>query len=209
MVKKTYESIEEEIGRPDITITMLSSVDDTREYTKKGKIYLVAGMVALCMVAALMFVGGNHDGLRASSTNIGGFPSLSMSHPKGSGGPRKCEFHECHPTSCDPGTAPYTCIRHNGGPHGGCSMVPWTPETCEDQCDLSDCASVRIPHDAESCQHMKCSDELCASPRLCHDAAPYQCMAGSGMYGCSSDKYHWAFQTTDATCSVCCDATAC
>ena len=32
---------------------------------------------------------------------------------------RPCSFTECFATGCDAATAPYTCLFHNGGPHGG------------------------------------------------------------------------------------------
>jgi hypothetical protein len=47
-----------------------------------------------------------------------------------------CTFMECS-KSCDHIEAPYLCLNHNGGPHGGCSSTPWVVGTCT--YDVMDC----------------------------------------------------------------------
>lgn len=32
---------------------------------------------------------------------------------------RPCTFEECFASNCNHEVAPYTCLYHNGGPHGG------------------------------------------------------------------------------------------
>merc|ERR1712008_464061 len=68
-------------------------------------------------------------------------------------GVRSCTFDECYASPCDAHIAPYTCLLHNGGPHGGCSSDEWTKETCDDQCNLSACGSIPIPTDMDSCEN--------------------------------------------------------
>merc|ERR1719491_1498596 len=42
---------------------------------------------------------------------------------------RPCTFTECFAAPCNKEIAPYICEFHNGGPHGGCSSIPWIEGT--------------------------------------------------------------------------------
>ena len=73
-----------------------------------------------------------------------------------------CTFDECYATSCNWNSAPYTCLRWNGGPMGGCSTTPWEAGTCDVECDLSNCASLPIPADTPNCNDTPCPASWCS-----------------------------------------------
>lgn len=182
---------------------------------------IIGGLIGLCVVVgALMmngFSAGNLSGrIYQDSYPHGGYQSQHQSEHHHSKKhhhflPKKCTFEECNAASCDVDTAPFTCVRNNGGVHGGCSPRPWAREHCEHQCDLSDCEYVRIPISADSCKYVKCDKAWCASNNTvrCPDAAPYQCLEGSAKFGCSTDLDMWGFKTVNTTCSKCCDTVTC
>lgn len=119
-----------------------------------------------------------------------------------------CSFKECYASNCNHKVAPFTCLFHNGGPHGGCSPTPWVSGSCTKSCDLSNCAGMDIPKGTDSCDK-PCKKEVCTGERLCHSDAPYQCTGGSATFGCSVGKLEWTLKTSSETCSSCCDATSC
>merc|ERR1712150_311234 len=95
----------------------------------------------------------------------------------------------------------------NGGWHGGCSPTPWLDYTCDVQCNLKVCDSYEIPTDL-SCKGIDCGAEWCGyGGKFCGSAAPYQCVDGSGRYGCSGDEHHWLVGTI--ACNKCCDTNTC
>ena len=116
-----------------------------------------------------------------------------------------CTFMECS-KSCDHIEAPYLCLTHNGGPHGGCSSTPWVVGTCTTSCDQRECDTLKIPDDMKSCEGVSCmnTDEC-----TCEHDAPYQCLEGSAAHGCSDESYHWTAYTSVETCSKCCDTRTC
>mmetsp|Transcript_22269 Transcript_22269/g.33786 ORF Transcript_22269/g.33786 Transcript_22269/m.33786 type:complete len:208 (+) Transcript_22269:132-755(+) len=123
---------------------------------------------------------------------------------------RSCDFEECNAANCDPQTAPYTCLFHNGGPHGGCSSIQWMSGTCDEQCNLANCEDEPLPDDVDTCDNVECGkwcDDLGLS--VCGPAAPYQCQEGSGRFGCSDDEFHWTFKSSTNLCSSCCDGRTC
>jgi hypothetical protein len=117
---------------------------------------------------------------------------------------RSCTFDECVAANCDHDLAPFTCLLHNGGPHGGCSAGPWTDDSCSDSCNLSKCNTLDYPEDLKSCVGVLCGEEWCKIGQLCGAGAQYQCQAGAGRFGCSADPYHWVLYGCP-----CCDATTC
>jgi hypothetical protein len=132
---------------------------------------------------------------------------------------RNCSLEECFASHCNAEIAPFTCLFHNGGPHGGCSTIPWTvPETCTEQCDLTICKDLSIPISSTTptCQDVICDVNWCtmdSNGQLCpHDKTneiPYQCTNGSAKFGCSDDPYQWTLRTDDTTCHTCCDTRTC
>uniref|UniRef100_A0A7S2R5B5 Uncharacterized protein n=1 Tax=Eucampia antarctica TaxID=49252 RepID=A0A7S2R5B5_9STRA len=129
---------------------------------------------------------------------------------EGAKGPaRNCNFDECFDSSCNADVAPYMCMRHNGGPHGGCSPIEWTSFTCDDQCSMKKCAEMEIPEDTNNCAGVECGADWCKNGQLCNTDVSYQCQNGSARYGCSADPLQWTLFTHDSTCSDCCDTTTC
>lgn len=122
---------------------------------------------------------------------------------------RDCTFDECYASNCDANSAPFICEFHNGGPHGGCSVIPWIEGTCDDQCNLKKCGSLDIPDSVKTCKGMNCDEDWCKNGQLCGAKNNFQCMQGSGRFGCSSDGLKWTLKTADVVCSKCCDVTTC
>lgn len=145
-----------------------------------------------------------------SSSSAGAITTPILGSTNTADATQACTFDECYASNCNQLIAPYTCLRHNGGPHGGCSPAPWiTPSTCTTQCDLTHCADLDIPDDTESCDDIPCEEDVCMGERLCEHHAPYQCTAGSARFGCSEGKFEWTLNTADTTCSSCCNAKSC
>jgi len=124
---------------------------------------------------------------------------------------RDCTFTECYASPCDKKLAPFVCQLWNGGPMGGCSPTPWVTGTCDDSCSLAQCHLLPIPPTTPTCEDVQCGEEdtWCDSPQLCGEETPYQCTNGAGRFGCSTDPLHWTLESSDATCSECCDITTC
>ena len=121
---------------------------------------------------------------------------------------RACTFDECIGSSCNNELAPFTCLFHNGGPHGGCSAIPWIPETCDDECFLGGCADLDIPEGVDDCDH-PCDKDFCDLGRLCGSEVPYQCTSGASTFGCSDDKYMWTIRVLETSCGSCCNIKYC
>lgn len=146
--------------------------------------------------------------VRYSTSDVATTGSTMMLLKGTSSSTRACSFKECYASSCNQKVAPFTCLFHNGGPHGGCSATPWVSGTCTISCDLSHCAGLDIPKDTDSCDK-PCKKEVCTADRLCNANAPYQCTSGAATFGCALDKLEWTLKTSSQTCSSCCDATTC
>ena len=168
---------------------------------------LLAGALASSVLVACAVLGFSSLSV-PSSSELSDAPYLSSSAISASD-PRACSFDECYASSCDWSLAPYTCLFWNGGPHGGCSATPWIDGTCDEQCDLSSCAGLPIPDNAQTCS-LPCPASWCAdAARLCGTAVPYQCTVGAAAYGCSDDELHWTLEVQKTACSECCDVTTC
>mmetsp|Transcript_23394 Transcript_23394/g.26862 ORF Transcript_23394/g.26862 Transcript_23394/m.26862 type:complete len:319 (-) Transcript_23394:107-1063(-) len=125
---------------------------------------------------------------------------------------RDCTFTECFASPCDKKLAPFVCELWNGGPMGGCSPTPWLVDTCDDSCSLAQCHLLPIPPTTKTCQDVQCGEDgtsWCDSPQLCGEDTPYQCMNGSGRFGCSALPLQWTLLSSDTTCADCCDITTC
>lgn len=121
-----------------------------------------------------------------------------------------CTFAECYATGCNHKKSPYTCLFHNGGPHGGCSAIPWVEGSCTTQCDLSGCDDLDVPEHTPSCKGVECTKQWCKEGQLCTDPKnPYQCTMGSARFGCASDAREWTLRTDSNMCGSCCDASTC
>ena len=165
-------------------------------------------MVATTLLVAAFFVvamTGSNAPTSTAMTNLDNLPMEGMV----SSYKRDCIFSECLQARCDPDAAPYICLWHNGGPHGGCSPVPWSAGTCDDGCNVGACADLALPDDIISCSHMSCSPEWCETTarqaQQCGPEVPYQCTNGPGRLGCSEDPYYWVLNG----CPECCNANTC
>ena len=175
--------------------TMISRSDDEQQRSKRRLQGIIGGVAVLSTLLVVIAMKSS-----AGATT----PVLANSNSAAS-----CTLDECYASNCNQKVAPFTCLFHNGGPHGGCSPTPWTDFTCTTQCDLSHCADLAIPDDTESCDQ-PCDETVCAGERVC-DAlpAPYQCTSGAAKFGCSAGKLEWTLRTSDTTCNACCDTRTC
>jgi hypothetical protein len=162
---------------------------------------IAALAVSLTIAMAVMFVATTQT---HSSAQGAAMEPVLMSFS----GVASCTFEECFNSNCNAEFAPYTCLLHNGGPHGGCSNIPWVEGTCEKQCDLSGCDALEIPDDTKDCD-VACDKTWCAQGRLCGSDVQYQCTVGASAFGCSDDAYHWTLRTASTACSSCCNVNLC
>lgn len=159
--------------------------------------------MSIALISVLLLAG------LSTLTRDGSQPSASQNlQGSSSPPPRSCIWSECVSSKCSPSTAPYTCLKWNGGPHGGCSVIPWVEGTCDDQCDLMECSNLPIPEGTKTCDK-PCPKTHCAKPSLCGLDVPYQCLEGSAANGCSDDEMHWTVSVQDTTCGECCDVSSC
>jgi hypothetical protein len=175
----------------------ISDEEQHRQLPPYTKVGMFIGTVMLLSIAIISRTTGT------SSAEADGILLLGASNSAPA-----CTFSECFASNCNWESAPYTCLLWNGGPHGGCSQVPWIEGTCTTQCDLSGCADYVIPDDEESCD-VPCDEAWCGTGRLCGSDVPYQCTTGASTFGCSSDEYQWTLISSSASCSACCDVNTC
>jgi hypothetical protein len=176
-----------------------------------GKV--IAVMVLLGLVLSLLVVpSAKNQGSAAAAAGKGNL-LVSMDHAAvgldaaaATAATRACTFDECIAARCDHSSAPFTCLFHNGGPHGGCSSGPWTADSCSESCTLAGCDALDMPDDLTSCHGVFCGPEWCQIGQLCGASAPYQCQDGAGRFGCSADAYHWVLYNG---CPAYCDTTTC
>jgi hypothetical protein len=185
---------EEEIAEPDYVQSRRS---------RPLYLALVAGCVFAAMLAFMR--SSRTPGFEVEQSVV---PVRGSSSTTTSSGVTACTFDECARSNCNAEAAPYTCLFHNGGVHGGCSPIPWVLGTCTTQCDISGCDDLAIPDSIEDC-NQKCPEKWCAMGRVCGGDAPYQCTNGASAFGCSDDAYHWTFRVSEPACSSCCDGTTC
>jgi hypothetical protein len=165
---------------------------------------IVAGVCLLSRNASsYMHIRSNKSNLLTSLTTTSSLPLEGASHTSSSK-TRACTFDECLASKCDHTLASFTCLTHNGGPHGGCADSEWTADSCTESCNLSGCDSLKIPDSVKGCNGVKCPKEWCQIGQLCGSDAPYQCTDGPGRYGCSAEAYHWVYNSCP-----CCDVTSC
>mmetsp|Transcript_11724 Transcript_11724/g.19489 ORF Transcript_11724/g.19489 Transcript_11724/m.19489 type:complete len:214 (-) Transcript_11724:134-775(-) len=157
------------------------------------------GVIAACM----LLLGGSSSNNGAATTTSMALEGMTAT----TSAARACTLAECFASSCNHEVAPYTCLRHNGGPHGGCSPIEWTKASCTEQCDLSGCDDIDIPDDTPSCEKA-CTKEWCKAGS-CGGDVGYTCTSGAARYGCSADALQWTLRTSSDTCSACCDASLC
>mmetsp|Transcript_32804 Transcript_32804/g.79743 ORF Transcript_32804/g.79743 Transcript_32804/m.79743 type:complete len:203 (-) Transcript_32804:218-826(-) len=199
-----YETIPTEMQDSEIEHHLSSDRNSTRHiYVKIG--LLVLGAAAVLSVGLTFFA---HPSNTTSSTG-NNLPHIALEGMAKPDTARSCTFDECFASNCDWKIAPFTCLFHNGGPHGGCSAAPWYESTCSDQCDLTGCSELDIPDEQDGCD-IPCDDDWCANgQRLCGPDVPYQCTSGSSTFGCAADEYMWTLRVESTSCSSCCNVKTC
>jgi hypothetical protein len=177
---------------------------------RRSKVVAAALVLGLAVVAVLAYChpASSSSSLPSAVGSIDEVGAVTLLGSASPSGPAACTFEECRSSMCTPSVAPYTCLFHNGGVHGGCSPTPWTEETCTKQCDLSGCASLPIPDTVKDCSGA-CTDAWCKLGRLCGPTASYQCTSGASTFGCGSDPYYWTVTASVTACSSCCDTNTC
>lgn len=212
-----------EIGDDDETDGIMNTATTCRadSLLQQTRISRVAALVVGCftVIAVCLVIlrtptsdssTGASDGRPPTESSIAEKTDTTPSTGLVATTPRACTLSECFASNCDHDSAPYTCLFHNGGPHGGCSSIVWTPESCTEQCDLTGCDDMDIPDDTPSCADQICTDQWCQDASCTTDGdAPFMCTDGSARYGCSEDKLQWTLRTAGTTCSSCCDVSLC
>jgi len=190
------------------TIPMVSMASDEDMTGSSGLTWLrsrhgLASVVLSVTLLAVLVVTSGRSSNKNDAFTVNEEPLLL-----GSSGVASCTFDECFASNCNAEFAPYTCLFHNGGPHGGCSPTPWVKGTCTTQCDLSACDDYVIPDDQESCD-TPCDESWCTQRRLCGHDVPFQCTEGASAFGCSGDEYQWTLRSASTACSSCCNINTC
>jgi hypothetical protein len=194
MTARSYQHLEQgDEERPVVSAHTRSSTT--------WKTYLVGLAAALAVIVVVIANGGSNSTQNTESDVALAVELQGMAKVTAT---RACTFKECIAARCDHTLAPFTCLFHNGGPHGGCSDVAWSSDSCTDSCDLSGCSKLSIPSSVPSCKDQACTKEWCKIGQLCGSEYPYQCTDGPGRFGCSNDEYHWVLNECP-----CCDATSC
>jgi len=196
-----YESISIHETNTEANETRVLIGDAPRQPVSFTKAWVLATTAILVIaVALLVATSSSSSSADNADSNV---PLWGSSHT------RPCTFEECFASNCNHDVAPFTCLWHNGGPHGGCSPGPWTPESCSDSCDLTDCDAYEIPDTVPECSDEPCTVEWCAGGQVCPSDVPYQCVDGAARFGCSTDPLQWTLKSSASTCSSCCDTTSC
>lgn len=108
------------------TPTTTANQSEGIEYSSKLSKFMIGGAITL-----LVFLAGRYsttDVTTRSTTTT----TMLLPHLKGlSSSTTACSFKDCYASNCNQKVAPYTCLLHNGGPHGGCSATPWVPGSCK------------------------------------------------------------------------------
>jgi hypothetical protein len=130
--------------------------------------------------------------------------------------PEPCSTIECYSTNCDKNLAPFLCTVGNA--IGGCSSLAsdWVDNpVCTKSCDLRSCDSHAVIDDETTLpRHCdECNDKQCAFLaeqffQSCGNDAPYVCLKGANLYGCSKSPFTWAV-AVETTCGECCDKRSC
>jgi hypothetical protein len=204
----TSSDDDKETKQDDIVIEerRLGALRHLSSWSYRTATVLVFVVVILGLIGSLNLATSSAKQDEASSLDMMSTARLFQDGHDADDSVRSCTFEECTSAACDFSLAPYLCLFHNGGYHGGCSPSHWTSDSCTESCDLSTCTSLKIPDNVHSCRGVECSKSWCSGEQVCSNkAAPYQCLDGPGRYGCSDDEYHWVTNN----CPSCCDASLC
>lgn len=109
------------------TPTTTANQSEGIEYSSKLSKFMIGGAITL-----LVFLAGRYSTTSDVTTRSTTTTTMLLPHLKGlSSSTTACSFKDCYASNCNQKVAPYTCLLHNGGPHGGCSATPWVPGSCK------------------------------------------------------------------------------
>jgi hypothetical protein len=115
MTSYQYESVDQPEGT---SVTMGSPTSASNNWQLDGPRRSLAIKAAVFLAACVLGASIFHQ--KNQSAGVTNADSMMLNVPmEGMAEVRACTFHECYSTACDKKTAPYTCVRNNGGPHGG------------------------------------------------------------------------------------------
>jgi hypothetical protein len=214
-----HMEIGDEDDETDGIMNTSSATNNRRAASPQPRISRAVAMVVggFALIAACLMIlrtttdhsSTSSDGVPSSESSVSEIDTTTSPSAASASGVRACTLSECFASNCNHEEAPYTCLFHNGGPHGGCNAIVWTPESCTEQCDLTGCDDMDIPDDTPSCADQICTDQWCQDATCTAGDAPFMCTDGSARYGCSEDKLQWTLRTADTTCASCCDVSSC
>lgn len=122
-----YDTIPQILDKEEPAVCQTSTTTAKQILGSNGPSKLmIGGALTFLVFLAVRYSTGTGDVATAESTMM--FPH----HLKGkSSSTMACSFEDCYASKCNQKVAPFTCLIHNGGPHGGCSATPWVAGSCE------------------------------------------------------------------------------
>eukprot|EP00977_Amphora_coffeiformis_P023206 scaffold12514_cov145-Amphora_coffeaeformis.AAC.2 len=89
--------------------------------SRRGLLVGALCLVALTATVTLGFASRNNGQMTAQQQQQQSFMSSKDNNipMEAEAHARACTFDECNASNCNHEVAPYTCLFHNGGPHGG------------------------------------------------------------------------------------------
>ncbi len=188
-MKKDYKTID--VVQEHDESTPLQESSDLPSRKRNVVVY-----AAICVAFLLALTTSFKAGKASAST------SEMRSPLKSQASVRDCTKNECLNAGCNNELDPFHCKDNNG-----CSANPWG-KYCRDSCDLSNCDEYPIDT-SNTCEGVQCDRAWCRGRQKCGNSVPYQCLAGSARFGCTSDPYGWTEESPANLCSDCCDARTC
>ena len=102
-----------------MTTEQYEPIGESNYYRSKSRVVAAALLiVAVAAVVALVAMGRSHSNEKATMQELVTTATIeleSSSHIT----VRDCTLTECYASNCNHEVAPFTCLFHNGGPHGG------------------------------------------------------------------------------------------
>lgn len=142
-----YDTIPQILDKEEPAVCQTSTTTAKQILGSNGPSKLmIGGALTFLVFLAVRYSTGTGDVATAEST------MMLPQHLKGkSSSTMACSFEDCYASKCNQKVAPFTCLIHNGGPHGGCSATPWVAGSCE-RLPLC-CFFVRIMNDIHELTH--------------------------------------------------------
>jgi hypothetical protein len=117
MGRTQYETIPHDEEDPLKGVSSMSSAAITSSGTRhRGNSLWIGGLFVFAVSAAIFLGFTGREDSRPQDLATLSQQDIPM---EGIADVRPCTFDECNGSSCNHDYAPYTCLWHNGGPHGG------------------------------------------------------------------------------------------